>query len=140
MKPIFALLLVVFAFSCSPEKIQEIQTNFIIQVMTDGQWKVSTYNQGTTSKTADFANYKFQFKNNNTVDAMLISNNSVSATGTWSADADKKTITSNFAIGSAAALLLLNGTWTITKNSLTYVEATQTINGTELFLRLDKIQ
>lgn len=85
--------------------------------------------------TTSFATYKFQFKTDFTVDA--INNGAVENTGTWNADAVAQSITSNFS-NAANPLLLLNGTWTITNSSWTWVEAKQNLNGELLSLRLDK--
>lgn len=85
--------------------------------------------------TANFAPYKFQFKTDYTVDA--INNGTVEKTGTWNADAVAQSITSNFS-NAVDPVALLNGTWAITNNSWTWVEAKQTASGELLLLRLDK--
>jgi hypothetical protein len=66
-----------------------------------------------------------------------IKNGSVESKGTWEGNAGNKTIASAFN-NASAIVTLLNGTWNITKNSWTYVEATQTVNGEVRMLRLDK--
>jgi hypothetical protein len=115
--------------------IENAQENYVIKAMTDGQWRMTNFTKSGTDITADFAPYRFQFRTNNTVDA--INNGTTEKTGTWSADASAHTITSSFSnIGAPVALL--NGTWKITKNSWTFVEATQTVSGEILTLRLDK--
>jgi hypothetical protein len=85
--------------------------------------------------TTDFAPYLFQFRSNNTVEAL--NNGTLEKTGNWSADPNARTITSSFA-NAATTLMLLNGTWQVTKNSWTFVEASQTVNGEARTLRLDK--
>lgn len=126
--PIFLLIL----FGCKKEKKIE---NIVVQAMVNGQWKVSNFNKGGTDITTNFADYKFQFKSNLTVDA--INNGSIEKTGSWNADAATQTISSNFA-NATNPLVLLNGTWKITNNSWTWVEAEQTLNNELLSLRLDK--
>lgn len=134
MKKILLLGLLAGLFSC--EKAEEkIQQNIILDAMTSGYWKVSSYKMGGMDHTTGFSPYKFQFKTNYTVDALR--NASVEKTGSWQADPAARTITSSFSTA-ADPLNLLNGTWTITKNSWTYVEASQTVSGTEHSLRLDK--
>lgn len=113
----------------------KIQTDLVTQAITTGQWKVTYFLDDTTDKTASFSSYLFQFKTNNTVDA--INSGTVETTGSWNANATAKTITSNFTSGSST-LQLLNGTWLITNSTWTSVEATLTINGTTRKLRLDK--
>lgn len=107
----------------------------VVQAMVNGQWKVTNFNKGGTDITTSFAVYKFQFKTDLTVDA--INNGNIEKTGSWNADANAQSITSNFT-NAVNPLALLNGTWAITNNSWTWVEAKQTLNGELLSLRLDK--
>lgn len=133
MRKLCTLLLLVLFFSCSKEQIAK---NIVINAMTSGQWKVVSFINDTTDVTSNFSPYKFQFNENLTVDA--INNTTVEKTGTWTADANAKTITSNFT-NANTPLILLNGTWKITNNSWTFVEASQTVNGLIRKLRLEKI-
>ena len=133
MRKIFTLLLLSSLFSCNKE---EMAKNAVTNAMTSGQWKVVNFKDGATDVTTDFASYKFQFKENLTVDA--INNTTVEKTGTWTADANAKTITSTFD-NANAPLILLNGTWKITDNSWTFVEATQTTSGGLRMLRLENL-
>lgn len=121
--------------SLTARKKEEVQENLVIQAMTNGQWKMTNYMMGSMDKTPDFSRYLFQFKQNYTVDALT--NGTVEKTGSWNADAVARTISAQFT-NSNATLTLLNGTWLITRNSWTYVEARQTINNIEHTLRLDK--
>lgn len=114
---------------------EQIVENQIVKAMTDGQWHLTKFTKGGTDITTDFALYLFQFRKNNTVDA--IKNGSVEKTGTWQADANARTISSSFE-NAATPLSLLNGTWKITNNSWTFVEASQTVNGEAMTLRLEK--
>lgn len=107
----------------------------MIKAMTDGQWRVTKLTRDGNDVTASFSPYMFQFKANETVDA--IKNGTTESTGTWKGDAEKRTIVSAFS-NANQTLLLLNGTWQITRNSWTYVEATQTVNSEVRTLRLDK--
>ena len=135
MKIIFVLIgFLVLATGCQ-KAVQQAEENLVIKAMTEGQWRMTKFTKAGADKTADFAPYKFQFHSNNTVEA--INNGAVEKTGSWNADAIARTITSLFN-NANATLMLLNGTWQITNNSLTFVEATQTVNGEVLTLRLDK--
>jgi lipopolysaccharide export LptBFGC system permease protein LptF len=134
MKKLLSLILIVSLLSCEKKK-EEVQEELVILAMTSGQWKVTNYTMGSMNHTSDFNPYLFQFKSNNTVDA--INNGSVEKTGSWQGDPNARTIASQFT-NANATLTLLNGTWNITRNSWTYVEAKQTINGAEHSLRLDK--
>jgi hypothetical protein len=132
MKKFYPLIFLLILVGCKKEKKAE---NIIIQAMVNGQWKVTNFNKGGMDKTSDFATYRFQFKNDFTVDAL--NSGSIEKTGSWNADAIAQTITSNFT-NAVNPVVLLNGTWTITNNSWTWVEAKQTLNGELLSLRLDK--
>jgi hypothetical protein len=136
MKYTVTLILLLGLFGCK-KQIEKIQTDLVVQAMTTGQWKMVSFINGSTDITTDFAPYTFQFKTDYTVDA--INNTSVESSGTWGADANAKTITSNFSSQASNPLPFLNGTWKITKNSWTYVEANMTVNGVLRTLRLEKI-
>jgi hypothetical protein len=132
MKNLHLFFLLIILAGCKKEKKAE---NLVIQAMINGQWEVTNFNKGGTDITNSFAPYKFQFKTDFTVDA--INNGTVEKTGSWNADASTQTITSNFT-NAVNPLVLLNGTWKITNNSWTWVEASQTLNGELMNLRLDK--
>jgi hypothetical protein len=103
--------------------------------MTDGQWIVSRFMKGNADITPDFSEYKFQFKKDKTVDA--IKSGIIEQSGTWSGNALSQTMSSNFLNGSHP-VFLLNGTWNITNNSWTFVEASQNVNSELRTIRLDK--
>jgi hypothetical protein len=126
----------ILSLAACEKKVEDTQRNLILDAMTTGQWKVSSYYMGAMNHTTDFDTYAFQFRENLTVEA--IKAGSIEKTGTWNADPNARTITSNFP-NSGEPLSLLNGTWTITNNSWTFVEAKQTVNGTMHTLRLDKL-
>ena len=133
MRHIYTLILLTILCGCSKEQIVK---NAVIDAMTSGQWKVVNFKNDNSDVTSDFAAYKFQFKENLTVDA--INNTSLETTGTWTADGNARTISSTFN-NANATITLLNGTWQITDNSWTYVVASQTVNGTLRTLRLEKL-
>lgn len=132
MKKLCPFIFLIILVGCKKEKKAE---NLVIQAMVNGQWKVTNFNKGGTDMTANFASYKFQFKTDFTVDA--INNGTIEKTGIWTADAAAQSITSNFS-NATNPVVLLNGTWTITNNSWTWVEAKQMLNGELQLLRLDK--
>lgn len=132
--PIIALALVFLTVSCN-KAAEKIQENIVIKAMTDGQWRITKLTKAANDLTPGYAPYRFQFYANNTVDA--INNGTTEKKGSWSADVDARTISSNFS-NAGSLLSELNGTWQITNNSWTFVEATQTVNGEVLNLRLDK--
>lgn len=131
MKMYYAVIFLLLLAGCIKKK----QEDMVVNAMVNGQWKVTSFKKGATDLTSDFTPYKFQFKTDFTVDA--INNGTVEKTGSWNADATTQTITSNFS-NALNPLLFLNGTWQITNNSWTWVEAKQTQNSELWTLRLDK--
>ncbi len=135
MKFILSFILVVSIFGCK-KTIENIQKNIVIDAMTNGQWKVIIYKEGSTDRTGEFLNYAFQFYEANAVEAYYSGN--LEKTGSWSADTEAKTITAYFNTNNTP-LNLLNGTWKVVDNSWTFVEVTQEVNGTLHVLRIEKI-
>lgn len=134
MKKLTLALSLLLLLSCS--KSGEAPSVLVIQAMTNGQWKVSSLTKAGANVTAQFSPYTFQFKTDFTVDA--INGGTVEKTGTWTADADAKSITSTFT-NASNTVMLLNGTWNIASTTWTSVDASQTVNGELLVLRLDKL-
>jgi len=135
MKRLVTLLSIVFVLGSCKKAAEQIGEDLVIKAMTDGQWKITKFTQNGTDITSGFSSYKFQYYSNKTVDA--INSGVTERTGNWDGNASAMTTWANFP-GAANPIALINGTWNITKNSWTYVEATQT-NGSETkTLRLDK--
>ena len=135
MKKISSLLLIALLFMGCKKQVQEIQQDLVILAMTSGQWKMTSFSLNGTDRTPDFATYRFKYNSNYTVDA--IRNGTVERSGTWNGSASTMTIAANFP-GATTPIDLINGNWNITRNGWTYVEATQTQNGDNKSLRLDK--
>jgi len=132
---LFALLFLTGIYSCK-KTVENVQEDLVIKAMTDGEWKITSFTQNGTDLTADFSNYRFKYYANKTVDATRFG--TVEKTGTWDGDAASMTTWANFNTP-PYPLNLINGSWKITRNSWTYVEATQT-NGSETkTMRLDKM-
>jgi len=115
--------------------IQHAQENALIDAITSGQWKMTSFTKNGKPVTTDFAPYLFDFQKNNTVDAY--NNNTIEKTGFWQGDITTQTITSTFT-NAGYPLELLNGVWKITKSTWTSVDAKQTVNNELMVLRLDK--
>ncbi len=133
-KAIFLFIFVLPFISCK-KQVQKVQEDLVILAMTDGQWVVTTFTLNSNNITADFSSYKFKYYSNKTVDA--IKSGTVEKTGTWDGDASNMTTSANFSTP-PYPLDLINGNWQITRNSWTYVEATQTNGGNTKTMRLDK--
>jgi len=126
----------ILLFSGCKKTIEKVQEDLVLKAMTDGQWHITNFVNNGTNITTDFANYKFKYYSNKTVDA--INNNVVEKTGTWDGNATLMTTYANF-VSPAYPLSLINGTWHIDRNSWTYVEATQTVGSDIRVMRLDKL-
>ena len=136
MKKVYALVFLIAIVGCSKEKKQQIAENLVLKAMTDGQWKVTGFVKGSSNITSSFSSYKFQFKSNLTVDA--INNSVVEKTGSWNADPNAQSITSNF-VNATDPLIYLNGTWHINQTTWTSVNATQTVGSEVWTLQMDKL-
>ena len=135
MKRLFTLFLIAAVFANCKRTVEKIGEDLVIKAMTDGQWKITKFTQNGTDITSNFSTYKFQYYSNKTVDA--INSGITERTGNWDGNATAMTTWANFP-GAPNPILLINGTWNITKNSWTYVEATQTNGAETKTLRLDK--
>jgi len=126
------------SFGCIKDAIEKKQEDLVVKAVTDGQWKVLWYHCNGAYVNSYFTPYTFQFKENNTVDA--INNGVVEKTGTWQASAETKTITSNFSNTTSDALLSLNYTWTITSSTWTSVNARRVNQpGDTCFMYMEKL-
>jgi hypothetical protein len=135
---LFFLLLLVLLTGCKKaiQKTQEqIAEDLIVKAMTDGQWTVTIYNDGT-DLLQEFDGYRFQFKTDRTVDA--IKNGTKESSGAWQGDGYKREIFADYPSSSTTTLQRLDGIWKIVNNSWTWVKATQTINGKLTTLELRK--
>lgn len=136
MKKLTLIAVLALLMTGCKKTVEEIQQDLVIKAMTDGQWAITNFTLNGSDITADFTNYRFKYYSNKTVDA--IKNGTTEKTGTWDGNANTMTTWANFTAASYP-LALINGSWLITRNSWTYVEATQT-NGTEVKnMRLDKL-
>lgn len=133
-KTAIILILSLFSFSCKKAK-EENKQDLVILAMTDGYWAVTNFTLNSTNITSDFSAYKFKYYSNKTVDALK--NGATEKTGIWDGDASTMTTWASFS-APPYPLDLINGSWKITRNSWTYVEATQTAGSDSKFMRLDK--
>ena len=86
-------------------------------------------------RTADFSPYRFKYNTDNTVNA--IKNGAIEKTGTWNGNASTMSIVAEFP-NATQPLLIINGTWNITRNGWSFVEANISQSGTLKTLRLDR--
>lgn len=135
MKKLYTLFALVIIFSSCEKTAEKIGEDLVIKAMTDGQWKITKFTQNGTDITSSFSGYKFQYYSNKTVDAIL--NGVTERTGVWDGNAAAMTTYASFP-GAGNPISLIDGTWNITNNGWTYVEASQTNGAETKTLRLDK--
>jgi hypothetical protein len=134
--PLFALILLIISISIAhcAKKVEEIQRNMVIDVMTSGRWVVESFSENGTDLSTDFDPYEFQFYENGTVQGIK---GSTVTSGNWVGDANALTIFSNFPTANDT-IIRLNDTWKITNNTLTMVEARPVNTGRTAYLKLVK--
>ncbi|HEY8967695.1 MAG TPA: hypothetical protein VIM64_01345 [Puia sp.] len=119
--PLGLLLFVACSFSCK-KFIQQQEEKAVMNIITNGNWYVYQYLQGSSDITTNFSGYLFKFNSNGTV---LGTKNSVSDTGTWVPNVDARTITSGFP-SAGPPVNLLNGIWKINDSGTDFVLASYT--------------
>ena len=103
--------------------------------ITEGHWEIKSYLIDSTSITSDFDGYRFKFNDDGTVDGV---NDSKTQVGTWLANVNDYSITSEFPAG--PPLNRLNGKWIIKDSGLTYVKADLSADSAILHLHLIKVE
>ena len=135
MKKLALFITVAVLLSACKKTVEQKQEDLVVLAMTDGKWAVTIFTLNGTTITPDFANYRFKYYSNKTVDA--INNGTVEKTGTWDGNSTTMTTSANFT-GAAYPLNLINGNWHIDRNGWTYVEASQTIGTDTKTMKLVK--
>lgn len=135
MKPLLLLVFAGLMVTSSCKKfIDKQKEDYVLGIMTDGRWFLSNYTEYGVDKTSDFASYEFQFYKDNKIDAI---SNTVTTSGTWTADINNISMTINFPAASND-MKRLSYVWKITDSytNLVYAETT-TAQGT-ISIRLMK--
>lgn len=128
------LFLFCIPFSCK-KFIQQQEQNYIVDLVTNGQWRITGYMDHQTNNITDtFAGYAFQFNKDNTLYSVW---NGQQTQGTWAVDISKKSITSNFPTASYP-ITLLNHTWIITDSYTDSVAAKTAVDSSFNILNLHK--
>ena len=128
------LFLLIIPFSCK-KFIEQQQENYIVNLVTDGTWRITGYYDHQTKNLTDsFAGYSFQFLKNNTVYGVWYGQQT---NGTWSVDVGSKSITSNFPTATYP-ITLLNHTWTVTDSYTDSVAAKTAVDSSFNILNLHK--
>ena len=124
MKRFIIMAIVTLTVVSCKKTVEKIQENYMLNLMTKGQWVVTKFEEGSTDVTTDFAAYSFQFYENGTVSGLSAGPENK---GTWVADIANRSITANFP-NADVTIQKLNANWKIIDSSTDEVKATTTIN------------
>ncbi|MBD0331088.1 MAG: hypothetical protein ICV66_00375 [Chitinophagaceae bacterium] len=135
MKHLIFLSFILFTLLACKKIVDKAKDDALTNTITSGQWKMISFMKGTSDVTSDFNPYLFKFLANHTVNA--IKDGSVEINGSWQTDIQARTITSFFN-NPPYPINFLNGTWSVLDSGENYVIATQTVNGEDWKLRLER--
>jgi hypothetical protein len=131
------VLFVAFVLSsllCCKKIVEDTKRNYILDIMTNGQWYVESFLEGDTDITNEFDGYSFQFREDGTVSGIK---DGSTEDGTWEGNTANYSITSNFA-NAAPPLIKLNGTWMLKDSGVDFVAAEMQVSSGKNRLKLRK--
>jgi hypothetical protein len=125
--------LALFLSTSCKKAIEKKAQDMVLDAMTNGEWIVEQYIEGSNNVSNQFLNYSFRFFSDGTVTGTI---NSTATNGTWAANASDYTISSDFPTASDP-IKKLNGLWKIKDSYWDFVKAERTTaDGTNvLYLR-----
>lgn len=133
---ILSFVFISIASSSCEKVVEQIQENVAYEIITNGRWGISRFDEGSTSLLSEYAPYDFQFYKGGVVIAYF--NGNPDLNGTWLGKQETLAIESNFP-GAVNPLKRLNGTWIISEASPNSVKSTRK-EGSEVYtLWLKKI-
>lgn len=100
----------------------------VINTMTQGTWRVTTFSEDDTDHTNDFSNYDFTFASSGVLTA---TNGSVQNTGVWSVTAEDSSSSLDFNIGfsSPATFAEITEDWQILERTSSKLRLQHTSGG-----------
>lgn len=107
-----------------------------MDIMTDGQWKITYFGDNSVDITTQFDGYTFKYYTDKTVDANK--NGTFVKKGTWDGDAETRYTWALFA-NATEPLSHINGSWHIDDSGLNYVVARMSGTGDDQLMRLEKV-
>lgn len=126
----FALFI---SMSCK-KAIEKKAQDMIMDAITNGEWIVEQYLEGSNNISNQFLNYSFRFYTNGTVTGTV---GSTTTNGTWVGNATDYTINAEFP-SAPDPLKKLNGLWKIKDSYWDYVKAEMATPGGTNVLMLRK--
>jgi hypothetical protein len=109
---VFTMAILVFGFyACEKDKSTTDPSNSsTIEIVSQGTWKVTLYNDSGNEETQNFAGYNFTFDSNGTIAAVK---NASTVNGTWNTGADDSQNKLILDFGTAVQFSELNEDWLI---------------------------
>lgn len=132
---IFVLLFLLPFFACK-KIVDQAQQNALYDLITNGRWELTRFNDAGTDRMAEYAGYQFQFYRNSTVSAFKTGQPEVS--GKWTSNLQNLIFTADFA-SAGLPLSRFTTSWVITRSTLTTVEAISTDVGKDYQITLRKL-
>jgi hypothetical protein len=134
MKKLVWISIMVCLLGACAKAIEEKKEDIILDAMTNGQWYIYSFKEGTTDISGSFSPYTFQFYRDGKVSGFTTETEDK---GTWVGDVNTLSIITNFPAASEP-VSKLNATWKITNNTWDYVKAETTVQGVKNLLHLKK--
>lgn len=132
--PLLAFLSIMVSVSSCKKFIEDKKEEFVLNMLTNGNWKVESFFIDNTDSTVLFEEYKFVFTKTGIVNCI---NNLTTKSGTWKEDLEAYSITTHFP-DAVEPLHLLNGEWKIIDGYFDYCEAKMNRNGKTQVMMLKK--
>ena len=129
----FSILLIT-GCDCNKPPLPVVE-DALVQIMTDGEWSITNFSEGTSSYTQEYAGWRFKFYSTptKTVDAKL--NGSLVYTGTWDGSVNTMTFTANFPAATTPVNRII-GTWNVSATGSRVVDATMTVGSVVKVMKL----
>jgi hypothetical protein len=135
LKPLIltGCLALFISMSCK-KALEKKAENMVMDAMTDGEWIVEQYFEGSNNISNQFLNYSFKFYSNGTVTGTI---SSTATNGTWVGNVSDYTIASQFPTADDP-VKKLNGVWKIKDSYWDFVKAEMTTGSGTNVLALRK--
>ena len=132
LKPLILTGCIALFFSMSCKKaIEKKAQDMIMDAITNGEWIVEQYFEGSNNISSQFLNYYFKFNSNGTVTCTI---SSTSTNGTWVGNSSDYTITAEFP-SAGDPLKKFNGVWKLKDSYWDFVKAEMpTSSGTNVLM------
>ena len=120
-------------WACKPVLTEYID-DAALDIMTSGYWVVSSFSEGGTDITADFAGWEVRFNRDRTM--QLSKAGSTSVAGTWSSNNLRVDFSASIPAAATSPLPKLGGSWLVINNSSAGTSFSKTVAGTSSILVL----